>query len=81
VLARRSGDKWYVAGINARDSVRVLDVPLPFLGSGQYNVQFIGDGDSPRAFETRKLRVAQGASLGANLAAYGGFVAVVSPVD
>ncbi len=81
VVARRDGDKWYVGGINGLDSTQKALVPLPFLGSGQYDVMLIGDGNERRTFESRNLRVAAGASLGVDLAAYGGFVAVLTPVN
>ncbi len=81
MLARRHGETWYVGGISGLDTAQAVSVPLPFLGSRQYDVTVIGDGDNPRSFRTRKLRVATGASLGANLAPYGGFVAVLTPRD
>ena len=31
VLARRSGNTWYVAGINGTDETKTLSVPLPFI--------------------------------------------------
>lgn len=31
VMARRSGDKWFVAGINAQETPLTLDIPLPGL--------------------------------------------------
>ncbi|MBN1361230.1 MAG: glycoside hydrolase family 97 catalytic domain-containing protein [Sedimentisphaerales bacterium] len=81
MLARRDGETWYVAGINGLGTPQEVLVPLPFLGSRQYDVMYLGDGDSSSSFETRKLRVAAGASLGANMAANGGFVAVLTPVQ
>jgi len=35
VMARRSGNTWYVAGINGSDSERTIDLHLPFKVSGQ----------------------------------------------
>lgn len=35
VLARRSGDTWYVAGINGTDKERVLETPLRFMSCGR----------------------------------------------
>ena len=81
VLARRAGDTWYVGGINGQRSAEQMRVPLPFLGSGHYDVALIHDGNDRRAFETRSLRVAIGASFVVDLAAYGGFVAVLTPVN
>ncbi len=33
VLARRSGSRWYIAGINGRDEARTLDIDYSRLGS------------------------------------------------
>jgi len=43
VLARRTGDKWYVAGINA-DSARTVKVPMTFLSDGKYKATIYRDG-------------------------------------
>ena len=45
VLARRSGNTWYVAGINGTDNKKVLDVDLSFI-SGAKCVQTFADADS-----------------------------------
>ena len=44
VLARRSGNTWYVAGINGTDQKKVLDVDLSFI-SGAKCVQTFADAD------------------------------------
>ena len=44
VLARRSGDTWYVAGINGTDNKKVLDVDLSFI-TGAKCVQTFADAD------------------------------------
>ncbi|WP_028908079.1 glycoside hydrolase family 97 protein [Xylanibacter ruminicola] len=44
VLARRSGNTWYVAGINGTDNKKVLDVDLSFI-SGAKCVQTFADAD------------------------------------
>jgi alpha-glucosidase len=36
LLARRSGSKWYVAGMNGENQLRELQVDLSFLGKGYY---------------------------------------------
>lgn len=44
VLARRHGEKWYIAGINAQKETLKLKVKLPMLQSGT-NLQFYVDED------------------------------------
>jgi alpha-glucosidase len=43
VLARRKGDKWYVAGINA-DRARTVRIPMAFLPDGRYKATVYRDG-------------------------------------
>ena len=45
VLARRSGNTWYVAGINGTDNEKTLTVPLDFL-KGKYAVTLFADSGS-----------------------------------
>ena len=43
VLARRSGNTWYVAGINGSDEPQTLATDLSFLGSGERCAQMFAD--------------------------------------
>lgn len=52
VLARRSGDKWYVAGINARDTRLQLDLDLP-MGGSKLDAVLIAD---PAGVKAGKLK-------------------------
>ena len=45
VLARRSGNMWYVAGINGTDNEKTLTVPLDFL-KGKYAATLFADSGS-----------------------------------
>ena len=54
VLARRSGNTWYVAGINGTDNEKTLSVPLDFV-KGKYTVTMFADSgskDEPWRIET-----------------------------
>ena len=54
VLARRSGNTWYVAGINGTDSEKTLPVPLDFV-KGKYTATMFADSgskDEPWRIET-----------------------------
>ena len=50
VLARRSGNTWYVAGINGTDAPKLLPVPLDFV-KGKHKGTLFADGD-PWAIST-----------------------------
>jgi len=43
VLARRSGDTWFVGAITNKDE-RLIDIPTDFLKSGKYHIESIEDG-------------------------------------
>ena len=53
VIARRSGDRWYVAAMNG-SAAATLDVPLDFLGSKRrdWRLREFADGENPAAPET-----------------------------
>jgi alpha-glucosidase len=80
VLARRSGDRWYVAAMNG-DEPLTLRVPLSFLGKGTWMLRSFADGpDSARRPElvvesSRPTTAAE--TLSISLAPAGGFAAVL----
>jgi alpha-glucosidase len=80
VLARRSGDMWYVGGITGDDTGRDVDVPLAFLGDKRCTMTLIEDGRSPRIFATETQAVTAQDHLEVRLNAYGGFVAALTPI-
>ena len=46
VLARRSGNTWYVAGINGTNDKKTLDVDLSFIDGDKHCVQTFADADA-----------------------------------
>ena len=56
VLARRSGNTWYVAGINGTDETKTLSVPLPFIKKVREATMFADSGnkEQPWSIETIK---------------------------
>ena len=72
VIARRAGDDWYVAGINAREQALPLALDLSFLAGR--SATLITDGDGPRAF--RRAGFDAGPTSAVTLAPRGGFVAI-----
>ena len=82
VIARRSGERWYVAAMNGSEAV-TLDVPLAFLGSTSrgWRLREFADGANAAAPETvvettRELGGSRTLSL--RLQASGGYAAVIS---
>ncbi len=83
VIARRSGERWYVAAMNG-DTAVTLELPLAFLGSkrGGWRLREFADGADPAAPETvvettRELGKAR--TLALSLQPDGGYAAVLSP--
>lgn len=70
VLARRAGQQWFVAGLNADAQPRDITLDLAWLGRREG--QLITDGSGPREFSEGRL-TAPAATL--TLAPRGGFVA------
>ena len=73
VLARRSGNKWYVAGINAEKEALKLNVDLSFLG--EKNVKWYGDDKNLKPQLTEK-KPKVGKPVALTIASQGGVVIV-----
>ena len=83
VIARRSGERWYVAAMNGADAA-TLDVPLDFLGTrgGDWSLREFADGTDPAAPETvvEKTRaLGDTRTLSLRLQPDGGYAAVITP--
>lgn len=53
VLARKAGDAWYIAGINAEKEVKNLTLDLSFAGNKTGSV--IASGETKRSFMQREI--------------------------
>ncbi|WIY00318.1 glycoside hydrolase family 97 catalytic domain-containing protein [Amycolatopsis mongoliensis] len=76
VFARRSGDRWFVGGIEAGPATKVT-APLDFLGQGRWLADTLRDG--PSGLLREKSTVTAGGQLTVPVAANGGFVTVLCP--
>lgn len=77
VLARRAGEKWYVAGINGEGTPRELQLDLHELGLEGRGI-LITDGDGGNlSFSERSVSLGHDKQFTLTLAPQGGFVAVV----
>ena len=59
VLARRSGDKWYVVGINAQKSPLKLTLPLPMFAKGTTVTCYTDDAQLAGSCKAVKLKSAK----------------------
>jgi alpha-glucosidase len=74
-FARRSGDTWFLAILNGIVT-RTVQVPLLFLGQGQYRAMLIRDDkDNDAALQIENETLSQKDTLSVDLRAGGGFIA------
>jgi hypothetical protein len=71
VLARRSGDRWFIAGINGENADRTVTLNTAFLNkSTQENI--ITDSDTTKSFVNKAIDLSCPVKI--NMKPYGGFV-------
>ena len=79
VLARRTGDTWYVAGINGLNEKGEVSLAFDFLKAGKsYKMLIIGDGETGSDFRMQSESVQKGAKKTISWLPRGGFVAVLT---
>ncbi len=82
-VARRRGNEWFVGSITDWDA-RELDVPLSFLGSGNYDAEIYADGPNasvqPKDSVVEKRRVNAQTVLKVKMAPGGGSAMRIVPV-
>jgi alpha-glucosidase len=82
VIARRSGDRWYLAAMNGDDAA-ALPMSLNFLGKGRWTMRSFADQPGCSDYQAvveSKQTVDGSANLNLNLCPSGGFVAVLERV-
>jgi len=84
VMARRNGNAWYLGAMTNWDP-RDLEIPLSFLGSGEYEAQIFADGADADSVATSasvsKKRVTSGEKLNVHLAPGGGAAVIFTPAE
>jgi alpha-glucosidase len=82
VVARRSGDTWYVGGMT-NWTARTVELPLNFLGKGKFAAKLYADrsldGENPNELRIEARDVSSKDNLKVQFAVGGGFVAVLRP--
>ena len=83
VMARRSGDVWYVGGMTGWDS-KSLELSLDFLPEGEYTVEIFVDGANAyriaRDYKKVVSTLPADRNLSVHMAPGGGFAAIIKPV-
>jgi len=75
VIARRSGDRWYIAGINGDKNEKKINLDLTSFKKGKATL--FTDGVNSELFSKTELNTAQQKQLDLTLNASGGFVMVL----
>lgn len=81
VVARRSGGTWYVAGLQGENTPTTFEIPLEFLGEGNYMGILIGDGTAARTFSFSSMTLKQGDKIKVDCLNRGGFVLTLKQAD
>lgn len=77
VVARKAGNKWYVAGINGENTEKQLTLDLSFLkGKTGEMISSASDSKEEPSFETKKLAVPANGKVTISLKGNDGFVSV-----
>ena len=72
VIARKSGDTWYVAGINGKAEEKEIDLDLSFIDNKEGFL--IADGATNRELIKKNINITDNANLSLTLKPNGGFV-------
>jgi len=82
IITRRKNTSWYIAGINAEDKEKSMNIPLDFLSEGiKYKLTLIEDGAHDKAFFTRYTVVDNIGSVDVKMLRRGGFAGYLTPVN
>ncbi|WP_372647250.1 glycoside hydrolase family 97 protein [Draconibacterium sp.] len=81
VMARKSGNQWFIAGMTNSDA-RTLEVDLDFLPDDSYTIDLYKDGEATKLDATKlekmKLKLHRAEKLKIECAPGGGFVGIIS---
>jgi alpha-glucosidase len=83
-IARKQGNDWFIGAMTDWEE-RTLELPLNFLGDGNYKALIMADGSeadsNPTSVSVLDKTVTATDSLTANMASGGGYVAYLSPAE
>lgn len=77
-LARRSGNTWYVAGINGENTVKQFSFNLTFLKNTSYKAKIFSDGNNSREIKSSDTVLAKDKPFTVHLLSKGGFVMMLT---
>ncbi|WP_194775348.1 glycoside hydrolase family 97 protein [Pararhodonellum marinum] len=78
LVARKSGDSWYIGYINGLEESRTVEVDFGFLENGNFEVELLADGEDHQSFSFGQTDTEQGNTPSVNVLPFGGFVMKLS---
>lgn len=75
IIARRSGEDWYLAGLNGRDNRKELELDMNFLPDSVGKIKLITSGSSHKQLQQSTVQLSQDKKLRLSMEALDGFVA------
>jgi hypothetical protein len=76
IIARRTGDRWIIAGINGEEESKSVEFTLPFL-QNSVEGELITDGDDLMSYNREVISHSQGDTYSVEMNSNGGFVMVL----
>ena len=83
VMAKRSGDAWFLGAMN-NDESRTISIPTDFLSANKYELEYWEDakdaGKNPQKLQKSRKTIQAGKPIKIQMAKGGGYVAVLKPL-
>ena len=76
-MARKSGDSWYIGGINGTSEKQSWEIDLSRLKGQDFSASVITDGATDKEFLSSEIAIKAGEKLKVEVLPFGGFVAVL----
>lgn len=84
VLARKNGNKWYIGALTNWDA-RTFNIPLTFLDGKKYKIEILKDGLNVKMhaadYQLLTKQVTAAETLAIEMAAGGGYTAILTPIN
>ena len=77
VIARKSGETWFLGGINGTSEKQAWEIDLSRLPQKDWSAILITDGATEKEFNSSEISVKTGEKLKVEVLPFGGFVATL----
>lgn len=77
IVARKNGDKWFVAGINSEKRAKDYVLKFPFLTNEKAKLKLIADGDDCLSFKEQTIDISSQSEISITMLPEGGFCGII----